>query len=82
MTDSIRLPKPLLAEVDRRARRRRVSRKAWIIDVLRREVGAGSAWLPGFFETFARPDAGVSRDVERMLATIRSARRSKPSPAL
>ena len=55
MPTSVHIPKPLLLQVDRKARALQISRNRLIVRALEREVTPGSDWSPGFFAKLARP---------------------------
>ncbi|MFO0873882.1 MAG: ribbon-helix-helix protein, CopG family [Phycisphaerales bacterium] len=76
---SIRLPEPLLAAVDRRAKSLRLSRTRLIIQALERELPDGSDWSPWFFERLGEASAAMAPAVDEMLAQIRRGRRSGAS---
>jgi hypothetical protein len=76
------LPKALLDAIDRKARSLRISRNRLIVRALERELHAHGDWSPGFIERLSEADAELSRDVDELLGTIRSTRRSKPPSAL
>lgn len=76
MLISVRIPKPLLDAVDRRARALKVSRNRLIVKALEREVSGGPGWSPGFFERLRDPDSATAA-ADEMLAIIRANRRSK-----
>ncbi|MBI4957505.1 MAG: hypothetical protein HY908_36195 [Myxococcales bacterium] len=77
MPTSVHLPKPLLAAVDRRARALCISRNRLIVKALERELSLASDWSAGFFEALTRVDAATAAAVDRMVAEVRAARRSK-----
>jgi len=82
MPTSVHIPKPLLAEVDRRARELGVSRNRVIVRALESELRARSEWSPGFFEHLASQGPRHAGEVDEMLRTIREARTRKRAPSL
>jgi hypothetical protein len=82
MPTSVHIPKPLLDEVDRRARRLNVSRNRFIVQTLERELLRDCTWSPGFFEFLAAATPEDAAEVDAMLRAIRAARRSKGAPKL
>jgi predicted transcriptional regulator len=77
MPTSVHIPKPLLLEVDRRARALKISRNRFIVQALEREVKQGSAWSPAFFERLAAPEPGVEVAADELRSIIQKHRRSK-----
>lgn len=80
MPTSVHLPKPLLAAVDKKARAFRISRNAFIVKALEREVAYGSEWPPGFFEKLGVEDEDLREAVDEMRRAIEVGRRSKKKP--
>jgi metal-responsive CopG/Arc/MetJ family transcriptional regulator len=77
MPTTVHIPVSLLDAVDRRAKALRLSRNRLIIRALEREVTEPSGWSPEFFGRLRDVDAGTARDVDRLLAAVTHARRSK-----
>lgn len=77
MPTSVHIPKPLLIEVDRKARTLKISRNRLIIQALEREVADGSKWSPDFFGQLESVEAGVEEAADEMLKAIHNRRRSK-----
>lgn len=63
--------------VDRRAKALQISRNRLIVKALERELLQGSAWSAGFFEQLGDVDEKMPAAVDEVLASVRSARRSK-----
>lgn len=82
MPTSLHIPKPLLAEVDRRARHLRISRNRFIVRTLEKELADQAHWSPDFFERLADTDAKHAAAVEGFEASIRAARTRKGPPTL
>ena len=82
MPTSIHIPQPLLDAVDRKARALKMSRNRLIVRALERELASGSGWSPGFFEQLTAVDAETAEAVDNLLASVRQAKRSKPSRRL
>jgi ribbon-helix-helix CopG family protein len=82
MPTSVHIPKPLLAAVDRRARRLRVSRNRVIVQALEKELARESEWSPGFFDELTRIDPDDAAVVDEMRRAIRAHRTSKKPPRL
>jgi len=82
MPTSVHIPKPILDEVDRRARRLNVSRNRFIVQTLERELASESQWSPGFFELLAAATPEDAAEVDAMLQAIHAGRRSKGAPKL
>lgn len=81
---SVHIPDELLNQLDRTAKRRRVSRNRLIVDACRSLVGESHAdWPDGFFahEHLSVRDLKLLRaSYDDWSARIRSARRSKTAP--
>ncbi len=77
MPTSVHLPPPLLAAVDRRARRMRISRNRLIVQALERELARDSAWSPGFLDWLRNVDDSLSGAVDDLMVAVRANRRSK-----
>ena len=82
MPTSVHIPGPLLEQVDRRARRLKLSRNRFIVQILERELARDSTWSPGFFELLASATPEDAAEVNAMLRAIRAGRRSKGAPKL
>ncbi|MDB4992648.1 MAG: Ribbon-helix-helix protein copG family [Myxococcaceae bacterium] len=82
MPTSIHVPKPLLAAVDKRARRLKMSRNAFVIRALQKELAGESEWSPDFFAKLAPLDAGDAQAMDEVLGSVRAARTRKPPPKL
>ena len=80
MPTSVHIPSSLLAAVDRRARRLRLSRNRLIVRALEREVASSSTWSPGFFERLRTSRVDDAAAVDEMLDAIRARRTRKPAP--
>jgi predicted transcriptional regulator len=81
MATSVHIPKHLLDEVDRRAKRLKVSRNRFIIQALEHELASETDWSPRFFEQLAeaRADAAL---VDRLVGDVRARRTRKGPPSL
>jgi hypothetical protein len=77
MPTSVHIPKTLLHEVDRRARRLKMSRNRFIVKALEKELAQESQWSPGFFDKLAHADTDDAAAVDDMLRTIQANRSSK-----
>jgi hypothetical protein len=77
MAISVRIPKPLLIAIDRRARALKISRTCLIVQALQREITAGADWSPGFFERLAPREPAVQVAADKMLLALQRQRRSK-----
>ena len=75
-------PPALLKSVDRRAKALGVSRNRLIVRALERAVNDRSAWAPEFLHKLRNPDPIVGRAVDRLVAEVTAARRSKRPPVL
>jgi Arc/MetJ-type ribon-helix-helix transcriptional regulator len=82
MPTSVHIPKPLLREIDRRARQLGVSRNRVIVRALENDLRARAEWSPGFLELLAQEGPRHACDVDEMLRAIRGARTSKKPPSL
>jgi metal-responsive CopG/Arc/MetJ family transcriptional regulator len=82
MPTSLHIPKPLLDEVDRRARRLKMSRNRFIVRAIEREVAAETEWSPGFFEKLAQVSLEEAAAVDEMMDAIRAGRTRKGPPNL
>ncbi|HZR71057.1 MAG TPA: hypothetical protein VFB01_18610 [Burkholderiales bacterium] len=76
------IPKPLLAEVDRRARELGVSRNRVIVRALERDLRDRTEWSPRFFDRLATQGPRHAAAVDEMLHAIRGARTRKRAPSL
>jgi len=74
---SVRIPKPLLVAVDRRARALKISRNRLTVQALERGVREASSWSADFFERLGSTIPDVAEGAEEMLKGIRARRRSK-----
>ena len=77
---SVHIPAELLEEVDRRARRLKISRNRFIVRALEKEIAGEAAWSPGFFEQLGRVTADEAEAVGEMARAIRAGRASKGPP--
>ncbi len=77
MATSVHIPPPLLAAIDRRAKRLRVSRNRLIVRALERELTAGADWPPGFFDRLREVDDDLTVAVAELVTAVRGHRRSK-----
>jgi len=82
MPTSVHLPKPLLEQVDRKARALHISRNQLVVRALEREIASPGDWSPEFLTRIAEPEPGLNEAVDDMLSAVRRARRSKKSVAL
>ena len=76
MATSIRIPKPLLDAVDRKARALKMSRNRLIVRAIEKELAPGSGWSPGFFDRLSATDPETVAAVDEMLDAIRRTRKS------
>jgi metal-responsive CopG/Arc/MetJ family transcriptional regulator len=67
------IPKPLLADVDRRARHLGISRNRFIVLALEKAL-TEEPWSPGFFERLADVDEDHIAGVLALEASIQAAR--------
>jgi metal-responsive CopG/Arc/MetJ family transcriptional regulator len=81
MTTSIHIAKDLLAAVDRRARKLKLSRNRFIVKVLEEELSRSTEWSPGFFEELMAGAIDQSA-VSEMMEAILSGRTRKGPPSL
>jgi hypothetical protein len=79
---TVRLPKPLLDAVDRRARAMSMSRSQWIARALERALACDLGWSPGFFERFEATDESMRRTLDGLLVSVSRRRMSKMPPKL
>jgi hypothetical protein len=80
---TVHIPKPLLDEVDRRARAEKISRNRFIINALEKAVAAAErGWTPGFFEKMLDIDPADAAAIDEMMRDIRRSRSSKGPPPL
>jgi hypothetical protein len=82
MATSLHIPKPLLTEVDRRARHLGLSRNRFIVRVLEKEIADQAHWSPTFFERLVAVDAEDVEAVRALEQSIGSARTRKGPPRL
>jgi hypothetical protein len=82
MPTSVHIPKPLLAALDRRARRLKMSRNGLIVRAVHKELAAETEWSPGFFDQLTPLGEDDARALDDVLASIRSARTRKAAPKL
>lgn len=76
MPTSVYIPDDLLALVDRKAKRLRISRNRLIVRALEREVDA-RGWSPQFFDMLREVDAAAKADFRESMRHVRTRRRSK-----
>jgi len=77
MPTTVHIPKPLLEAVDRKARALRISRNRFVVRAIERELNHASEWSPGFFDRLAAVEEKTADSVDKMLAAVHDARRSK-----
>ena len=82
MPTTVHIPARLLAALDRRARSLRVSRNSLIVRAVERELTDQPAWPAEFFTALRAVDAAQAADVDRLLAHVRTSRRSKRPASL
>jgi metal-responsive CopG/Arc/MetJ family transcriptional regulator len=82
MPTSVHIPKPLLDEVDKRARALKISRNRFIVRALQKELEQRDSWTPGFLERLQETDEELRRAVGEMTAVVHTTRRSKGPPRL
>lgn len=82
MATSVHLPKPLLEQVDRRAKALRISRNQLVVRALERELANPGDWSSEFLERLPRSEPGLADAVDELLGVVRKARRSKGPAAL
>ena len=77
MSTTVHIPVALLEAVDRWAKALRLSRNRLIVRALEREITEPSGWSPEFLQRLRNVDADTAEAVDKLLATVRNARRSK-----
>ena len=82
MPTTVHIPERLLASLDRRARSLRVSRNRLIVRAVERELTEQSAWSAEFLTALRAVDPGQAPEVDRLMADVRTSRRSKRSLSL
>lgn len=82
MPTTVHVPPALLKSVDRRARALGVSRNRLIVRALERVVNDRSGWAPEFLQKLRNADPIVGDAVDRLVADVTAARRSKRPPVL
>lgn len=82
MPTTVHVPPALLKSVDRRAKALGLSRNRLIVRALERVVNDRSDWAPEFLQKLRNVDPVVGEAVDRLVADVTSARRSKRPPAL
>lgn len=82
MPTTVHVPPALLKSVDRRAKALGVSRNRLIVRALERVVNDRSAWAPEFLHKLRNADPIVGTTVDRLVAEVTAARRSKRPPVL
>lgn len=82
MPTSIHIPRPLLDEVDRRARRLKMSRNRFIVRALEKEVSHERQWSPRFFEALAEVTPDDASAVDEMARSLAKHRTRKGPPKL
>lgn len=78
---TVHIPVALLKSVDRRAKALGLSRNRLIIRALERVVSERSGWAPEFLQKLLSVDQDTKTAVEELLADVKQARHSRPSPA-
>ena len=82
MPTTVHVPPALLKSVDRRAKALGVSRNRLIVRALERAINDRSDWAPEFLHKLRNADPIVGKTVDRLVAEVTAARRSKRSPVL
>lgn len=82
MPTTIHVPPALLKSVDRRAKVLGLSRNRLVVQALERVVDDRSGWAPEFLQKLRHPDPILEAAVDRLVADVTSARRSKRPPVL
>jgi metal-responsive CopG/Arc/MetJ family transcriptional regulator len=77
MPTTVHIPGALLKSVDCRARALGISRNRLIVRALEQAVSERSGWTPEFLERLRHVDRDTSTDVDKLLTSVRRARRSK-----
>jgi len=77
MPTTVHIPGALLKSVDRRARALGISRNRLIVRALEQAVSERSGWTPEFLERLRHVDRETSAGVDKLLAAVKRARRSK-----
>lgn len=78
MPTTIHIPEKLLNEVDRRAKRLKLSRNRFIVDALQKALAEEAPWSPGFLDAL---QAFTPLDAEcDVAALVRKNRRSRKAP--
>lgn len=79
MPTTVHIPAALLKSLDRRAKVLGVSRNRLIVKSLERALTEHSEWAPEFLDRLRHVDQDTAAAVDRLLANVKQARRSKPS---
>lgn len=82
MPISVYIPAPLLAAVDKAAKKRKISRNRLILQSLERELAQTEGWSPGFFAALAVTDEQTRADADALLRAVKAKRKSKAPPRL
>ena len=82
MSTTIHLPENLLAALDRRARKLKISRNALIARAVQNELNRPAEWSPQFFERLSKTQAGDAEAIEKMLLAIHALRTRKEPQSL
>jgi metal-responsive CopG/Arc/MetJ family transcriptional regulator len=82
MPTSVHIPRALLDEVDRRARRLQVSRNRFIVRAIEKELSQATQWSPGFFERLSAIEPDEAAAVDEMMHAIKKSRSRKGPPKL
>jgi metal-responsive CopG/Arc/MetJ family transcriptional regulator len=82
MPVSVHIPKELLANVDRRAKKLGLTRSGFVTRALQHELLVADRWSKGFIEHFRGVTGDHARAVDELLHTVLSARTRKGPPRL
>ncbi|MBI2894044.1 MAG: ribbon-helix-helix protein, CopG family [Deltaproteobacteria bacterium] len=81
MPTTVHIPEALLARVDARARAMRISRNRLVVMALEEKLTPPRRWPPEVVRLLSTPvGRPLAQEVDRMMASIRSARRSRKKP--
>lgn len=82
MPTSVHIPGPLLNEIDRRAKRLRISRNKLIVNALHKELAQERNWSSDFFDRLSQIERDDAAEVDRIVLAIGQGRTQKGPPRL
>jgi metal-responsive CopG/Arc/MetJ family transcriptional regulator len=82
MPVSVHIPRALLANVDRRAKKLGLTRSGFVTRALEHELAVADRWSKGFIEHFRATTPHDATAVDELLHAVQAARTRKGPPKL